>query len=103
MDNFRSLSNKIPATLPRLFFGDIIYVFDPVFLFSFLFSRLNSQRAKKKYSSKGINSLWSALSLFLFGNISLIYFSCDDIIQLSHDGASRFRKTAAGRIIFSSN
>ena len=94
--------------------GDFIYFFLSGFVFSFLFSRLNSQRAKKMYSSKGIISLWSALSFFfLFGDINLIYFSCDGITAPEDYSfgrnwicpycASRFRKTAAGRIIFSSN
>ena len=52
--------------------------FLPVFFFFFIFfSRLNSQRAKKMYSSKGIILLWSALSFFC--DINLIYFSCEGI------------------------
>ena len=50
----------------------ISFIFSIRFCFSFLFSRLNSQKKKKKmYSSKGIISLWSALSFF-FCNINLI-------------------------------
>ena len=60
--NFRSLSNKIPTTLPRWWFH---LFFRPGFVFSFLFSRPNSLRAKRMYSSKGIISLWSALSFKL--------------------------------------
>ena len=48
-------SAKIPTTLPRWFFGDFIYFFDPVLFFhNFLFSRLDSWQVKKVYSSKGI-------------------------------------------------
>ena len=40
--NFRSLSNKIPATLPKCrlggFFGDFIYFFDPVLFYIFIFA-----------------------------------------------------------------
>ena len=67
MYNFRSLSNKIASTLPRRFFGDFVYFFDPVLFVRFCFRGLiRSERKKKKkwYSSKGIISLWSALSFF---------------------------------------
>ena len=77
MSFFRSLSNEIPTTLPRRFFGDFLYVFDTVLVFSFLFSRLNSQRAIKMYSSKGIILLWSAILFFC--DINRIRFSCDGI------------------------
>ena len=55
----------------------ISFIFSIRFCFSFSFSRLNSERAKKMYSFKGIILLWSALSFFC--DINLIYFSCDGI------------------------
>ena len=83
----------------------ISFIFSIRFCFTFLFSRL-SQRAIKIYSSKGIILLWSA-SPFVC-DINLIYFSCDGIDTFGRNWrypycASRFRKTAAGGIIFSSN
>ena len=66
MYNFQSLSNKIPMRLSQDGFWWFHLLFRSGFVCSVLFSRLNSQWAKKKmYSSKGIISLWSALSLFL--------------------------------------
>ena len=83
MYNFRSLSNKILSTLPKRFFGDFVYFFfRSGFVFSFLFSQLNSQRSIKMYSSKGIILLWPALSFFFF-DINLIYLSCDGITAQS--------------------
>ena len=110
MYNFQSLSNKIPMRLSQDGFWWFHLLFRSGFVCSVLFSRLNSQWAKKKmYSSKGIISLWSALSFFLRYKLNLVVTA----LQLSHDSfgtnwicpysASRFRKTAAGRIIFSSN
>ena len=61
--NFRSLSNKISMTLPRCRLGGFLvtsFFFSIRFCCTFLFSRLNSQRAMKIYSSKGIILLWSA-------------------------------------------
>ena len=58
------LSNKIPTTLPRRFFGEFIYFFDPVLCSHFCFRGLIRSERKKMYSSKGIISLWSALSFF---------------------------------------
>ena len=63
---------------PKTVFWWFHLFFRSSFVFSFLFSPLNSQRAKKLYSSKGIILLWSALSFFC--DINLIYFSCDGII-----------------------
>ena len=103
--NFRRLSNKIPTSLPRCRLGSffvISFIFLIRFCFTFLFSRLNSQRAIKIYSSKGIILLWSA-SPFVC-DINLIYFSCDSIDTFGRNWrypyyASCFRKTAAGGIM----
>ena len=109
MYNFRSLSNKIPTTLPRCRLGGVLvisFIFLIRFCFTFLFSQLHSQRAIKIYSSKGIILLWLASSFIC--DINLIYFSCDGIDSFGRNWrypycASRFRKKAAGEIIFSSN
>ena len=106
--NFRSLSNKIPMTLPKCRLGGylmISFICLIRFCFTFLFSQL-SQQAIKIYSSKGIIWLWSA-SPFVC-DINLIYFSCDSIDTFGRNWrypycASCFRKTAVGGIIFSSN
>ena len=45
--NFKTLSNKIPRTPPRRFFGDLIYFFDPVFFFHFCFRGLIRNERKK--------------------------------------------------------
>ena len=52
---------------PKTVFWWFHLFFRSGFVCSVFFSRLNSQWAKKKmYSSKGIISLWSALSFFFF-------------------------------------
>ena len=107
--NFWSLSNKIPTTLPRCHLGGFLvisFIFSLQFCFSFLFLPLNSQRGIKIYSWRGIIFLWSA-SPFVC-DINLIYYSCGGIDTFGRNWrypycASRFRKTAAGGIIFSSN
>ena len=47
MYNFRSLSNKIPTTLSRRFFGELIYFFDPALCFHFCFRGLIRSGRKK--------------------------------------------------------
>ena len=81
MYNFRSLSNKIASTLPRRFFGDFVYFFDPVLFVRFCFRGLIRSERKKMYSSKGIISLWSAMSFFLRYKLNLVVTA----LQLSHD------------------
>ena len=108
MYKFQSLSNKIPTTFPRCHLGGFLvisFIFSIRFCCTFLFSRL-SQRAIKNYLSKAIILPWSA-SLFVC-DVNLIYFSCHGIDTFGRNWrypycASRFRKTAAGGIIFSSN
>ena len=101
-----------PIKSPRLSQDAVLAVFWWFHLFFrsgfvlHFFSQLYSQRAIKIYSLKGIFLLWSA-SPFVC-DINLIYFSCDGIDSFGRNWrypycASRFRKTAAGGIIFSSN
>ena len=86
MYNFRRFSNKIPTTLPRRFLGDFICVFDPVLFLHFCFRGLIRSERKKMNSSKGIITLWSTLSFFLFGDKNLIYFV---VTAFSHDSFGR--------------
>ena len=90
---------------PKTVFWWFHLFFRSGFVCSVLFSRLNSQWAKKKnmYSSKGIISLWSPLSsFFLRYKLNLV----GRALQFSHDSfgrnwirpysALRFRKTGGG-------
>ena len=90
---------------PKTVFWWFHLFFRSGFVCSVLFSRLNSQWAKKKmYSSKGIISLWSALSSFFFLRYKLNLVG--RALQFSHDSfgrnwirpysALRFRKTGGG-------
>ena len=73
MYNFKTLSNKIPRTPPRRFFGDFIYFVRSCFVYSFLFSRLNSQRAKKNVFVERNNfTLVSTVLFFLLFNFNLV-------------------------------
>ena len=73
MYNFKTLSNKIPRTLPRQFFGDFIYFVRSCFVYSFLFSRLNSQRVKKNVFVERNNfTLVSTVLFFLPYKLNLV-------------------------------
>ena len=65
MYNFRSLSNKIASTLPRRFFGDFVYFFDPVLFVRFCFRGLiRSERKKNVFVERNNLTLVSNVLFF---------------------------------------
>ena len=82
MYNFQSLSDKIPMTPPRRFFGDFIYFFDPVLFFHFCFRGLIRSN-RKKYIFVERNNFSLVSTVLFFCDKNLIQFSCDGITAQS--------------------
>ena len=81
MYNFRSLSNKIPSTLPRRFFSDFIYVFDPVLFVQFCFRGLIRKDRKKSIRRKEYFHFGHHCPFFLRYKLNLVVTA----LQLSRD------------------